>query len=80
MHDACLAARVPQVSADFTELKFCNSSGIKAIINWAMLQMDVAPEDRYPLQFVYSKKITWQQTSLKAITLLARGIVTAQAV
>ena len=65
----------------FTDLQFCNSSGIKALINWVMKQMEMGPADQpYPVKFLYSKKVTWQQTSLKAITFLARGIVTAEPV
>lgn len=80
VHEQVLAAGIPAVVADFTALQFCNSSGIKALINWVMKQMEMAPEHRYPVKFIYSKKVTWQQTSLKAITFLARGIVTAEAV
>ena len=80
VHERVLANKVPTVLADFTDLQFCNSSGIKALINWVMKQMEMSPESRYPVKFLYSKKVTWQQTSLKAITFLARGIVTADAV
>lgn len=80
VHERVLSNKVPSVIADFTELQFCNSSGIKALINWVMKQMEMAPDSRYPVKFLYSKKVTWQQTSLKAITFLARGIVTADAV
>jgi hypothetical protein len=80
VHDRVLANRVPSVIADFTDLQFCNSSGIKALINWVMKQMEMPPDSRYPVKFLYSKKVTWQQTSLKAITFLARGIVTAEPV
>jgi anti-anti-sigma regulatory factor len=40
VHERVLANKVPHVIADFTELQFCNSSGIKALINWVMKQMD----------------------------------------
>ena len=80
VHDRVLANKTPSVVADFTDLQFCNSSGIKALINWVMKQMEMPADSRYPVKFLYSKKVTWQQTSLKAITFLARGIVTADPV
>jgi len=50
------------------------------LINWVMKQMEMPADSPLPRQFLYSKKVTWQQTSLKAITFLARGIVTADPV
>lgn len=80
LHEHVLQNGIPLVVADFTQLQFCNSSGIKALITWVMRQMELPVDSRYPVKFLYTKSVTWQQTSLKAITLLAKGVVTAEAV
>jgi hypothetical protein len=78
VHAQVIANSVSKVEADFTELGFLNSSGIKSLLNWIMKQMELAEDKRYPIKIIYSRKITWQQTSLKAITYLSKGSVVAE--
>lgn len=78
VHTQVIAHSVPKVEADFTELGFLNSSGIKSLLKWIMKQMELAEDKRYPIKILYSRKITWQQTSLKAITYLSKGSVIAE--
>lgn len=80
VHEAAMGQKVALVSADFSELDFLNSSGIKSFVKWIMnhLQQDAA--ERYQLRFVYSPAITWQQSTLKALTVLSRGAITLSAV
>lgn len=78
VHSQVLEKRVPKVEADFTELNFLNSSGIKSLLKWIMRQLDLGEDKRYPIKIVYSRKITWQQTSLKAITHLSKGAVVTE--
>jgi hypothetical protein len=80
VHTDALAQQASEVVADFSELGFLNSSGIKSLIKWVMKQMELSADQRYPIKFLYSTKVTWQQTSLKAITVMARGLVTIQPV
>jgi hypothetical protein len=68
------------VTADFTGLGFLNSSGIKSLIKWVMKQMCLPEGARYGIKFLYARHVTWQATSLTAITHLARGSVIAEPV
>jgi hypothetical protein len=79
VHSQVLEKKIPKVDADFTGLSFLNSSGIKSLIKWVMKQVELPKERRYPINLVYSNKVTWQQTSLRAITYLAKDIVTVEA-
>jgi len=77
IHREIVANGLPEVAADFTALEFLNSSGIKSLIKWIMRQTEL-PEDRqYRIRFLYSNRVTWQQTSLKALTYLAPRTVVA---
>ncbi|MBO9542732.1 hypothetical protein J7643_19260 [bacterium] len=78
VHTQVIEHSIPKVEADFTELGFLNSSGIKSLLKWIMKQMELAEDKRYPIKILYSRKITWQQTSLKAITYLSKGSVVAE--
>jgi hypothetical protein len=77
IHQQVLAHRLKEVDADFTELSFLNSSGIKSLIKWIMRQTELPDDQKYKIRFVYSSRITWQQTSLKALTYLAPKTVVA---
>lgn len=79
VHTQAVARSIPQVEADITELEFLNSNGIKSVIKWVMRHMELTEGARYGLKVTYSRKITWQQTCLKAINHLAKGSVIAEA-
>ncbi|MEB3284342.1 MAG: hypothetical protein VKN33_03535 [Candidatus Sericytochromatia bacterium] len=71
IHDQILAAGLSEIAADFTELTFLNSSGIKSLIKWIMRQTELDDDQKYKIKLLYSSRVTWQQTSLKALTFLA---------
>ena len=77
IHGQIVASGLKEVNADFTELSFLNSSGIKSLIKWIMRQTELADEQKYKINFLYSSRVTWQQTSLKALTYLAPKTVVA---
>lgn len=77
IHEQILANGLKEVDADFTELAFLNSSGIKCLIKWIMRQTEVPEAQKYKIRFIYSNRVTWQQTSLKALTYLAPQTVVA---
>ena len=75
IHEAAIGQQVAQVSADFSELSFLNSSGIKSFVKWIMNQLQLDAAQRYRIQFLYSPAVTWQQSSLKALVVLSRGTI-----
>lgn len=77
IHQQVLAHKLGEVDADFTDLAFLNSSGIKSLIKWIMRQTELPEAQKYKIKFLYSSRITWQQTSLKALTYLAPKTVVA---
>lgn len=77
IHRQVLESKFGEVDADFQQLAILNSSGIKSLIKWIMLQTEVPEEQKYRIRFLYSSRITWQQTSLKALTYLAPKTVIA---
>jgi hypothetical protein len=77
IHQQIVANGLKEVNADFTDLGFLNSSGIKSLIKWIMRQTELADEQKYKINFLYSSRVTWQQTSLKALTYLAPKTVVA---
>ncbi len=80
IHGQIVVNALTEVNADFTELSFLNSSGIKSLIKWIMRQTELADDQKYKINFLYSSRITWQQTSLKALTYLAPKTVVAMPV
>ncbi|HEY9721204.1 MAG TPA: hypothetical protein V6D47_04275 [Oscillatoriaceae cyanobacterium] len=77
IHRQVLANKLNEVDADFVALSFLNSSGIKSLIKWIMRQTELPEDQKYRIRFLYSSRVTWQQTSLKALTYLAPKTVVA---
>jgi len=77
IHQQVVAHKLGEVDADFTDLALLNSSGIKSLIKWIMRQTELPEAQKYKIRFLYSSRITWQQTSLKALTYLAPKTVVA---
>ncbi|MDB5097170.1 MAG: hypothetical protein JWM80_1591 [Cyanobacteria bacterium RYN_339] len=76
LHAQMVKGRISALTADFSGLKFLNSSGIKSLLMWVMWVRDMPARDRYTMEFVYSNDILWQYASFHSISLLARGAVT----
>lgn len=77
IHEQITKQDIKEISLDFKELNFLNSSGIKTITKWIM-KVTILPENKkYKMKLLYSEDITWQRTSLMILTYLAPGNVFA---
>lgn len=76
VHNAVLNdTSVETVEANFEELTFMNSRGIKVLITWVMKLNDLPPEERYTLQIHYNSAITWQESSMGVMKKLFPGLI-----
>lgn len=75
LHDQVMAEKIPEVAANFKELNFLNSSGIKAVAKWIMKLCELSDSERYNIVIIQNKEITWQVTSLPTLTFLVPGAV-----
>ena len=75
LHDGAVEEKIANVSADFTELNFLNSSGIKAVAKWIMKLTELDDASKYQIKIIHNKDITWQVTSLPTLTFLVPGAV-----
>lgn len=81
VHERAVEAGCSQgVVADFTELQFLNSSGIKSVAKWIVKQMGLEDDARYSITLLYSSQMTWQRASIKALGAMSRGTVVARSV
>jgi len=79
VHDALSRARVTVFEIDVSGLLFVNSSAIRLFIDWAMWINQAPAEARYRLKFLTARNVTWQTTSITALSALAPGVVTFEA-
>jgi hypothetical protein len=75
LHEGMLAQEIKEVKADFKELNFLNSSGIKAVAKWIMKLTEVDDDRKYSIRIIYNRDITWQVTSLPTLNFLVPGVV-----
>ena len=78
IHKGSVAQGYKLIEADFRELNFLNSSGIKAVAKWIMKLMEVPDNQKYQIKIVYNKEITWQTTSLPTLKFLVPGQVAVE--
>lgn len=75
IHSSVVIQKIPEVQADFQNLNFLNSSGIKAVAKWIMKLAMLPAEKKYSIKILHNKAITWQVTSLPTLTFLVPGAV-----
>jgi hypothetical protein len=68
VHAQLIARDATEVSVDFLDLEFCNSSGFKSFIYWVEQIRAMPDEKRYRLRFISNGERKWQRTSLLALS------------
>jgi len=75
IHFKVIETSIKNVELDFSKLTFLNSSGIKTLIKW-ITKVTVLPADKkYHFKIMANSLITWQETSLKMLSMLAPGLI-----
>lgn len=75
IHDKIVASNLKEIELDFTRLTFLNSSGIKTLIQWITKVTPLPPDKKYNFKIIANSQITWQETSLRMLTMLAPGLI-----
>ena len=79
VHREALDLGVSQVSFDFSDLYFMNSSCFKAFVTWIDTVGQMQPA-AYGIRFLTNPKLHWQRRSLEALRYLAPQVVRVEAV
>lgn len=77
VHQAAIAAKVPEFKVDVTALSFVNSSAIRLFIDWATWVSEGGKP--YVLIFKTHQTSTWQRSAFGAIRALAGDAVRIEA-
>ncbi len=78
IHNKVIENNIKYVELDFTKLTFLNSSGIKTLIKWITKVTPLPAEKKYRFKIIANSEITWQETSLKMLSMLAPGLIEIQ--
>ncbi len=78
IHNGILEKMIKVVELDFLTLTFLNSSGIKTLIKWITKVTPLPMDKKYKFKIIANSKITWQETSLKMLSMLAPGLIEIQ--
>ena len=80
VHDETLKNNIKKVTADFSNLTFMNSSGIKSVINWIMKLGDITEEKRYTMIIKHNPEITWQGSTILMMKQLFKNFIVVEVV
>jgi len=78
LHETAQAQRAAEVVMDFRNLKFMNSSCLKGLVTWICAVQGLPAQSQYRIVLVSSPERHWQKRSLRALSCLARELVTIQ--
>jgi len=73
-----LRLKVPEVTVDFRELEFMNSSCFKIFVAWLAQLRDLSADSQYRIQIRSNPNLLWQRRSLAALSCFAIDLVTIQ--
>ena len=78
IHNNIIENGIKYVELDFSKLTFLNSSGIKTLIKWITKVTPLPTDKKYNFKVIANSQITWQETSLKMLSMLAPGLIEIQ--
>lgn len=78
IHTKIIETAIKYVELDFSKLTFLNSSGIKTLIKWITKVTPLSADQKYRFKIIANSEITWQETSLKMLSMLAPGLIEIQ--
>jgi hypothetical protein len=78
IHNNIIENGIKYVELDFSKLTFLNSSGIKTLIKWITKVTPLPADKKYNFKVIANSQITWQETSLKMLSMLAPGLIEIQ--
>jgi len=78
VHEEALRIGLSQVSCDFKQLTFMNSSCFKSFVVW--IDTVKNSEVRYQIAFLTNPNLPWQRRSLEALRRLAANLVTIETI
>jgi len=78
VHEEALRIGLSQVSCDFKQLTFMNSSCFKSFVVW--IDTVKNSEIRYQIAFLTNPNLPWQRRSLEALRRLAANLVTIETI
>jgi hypothetical protein len=78
VHQEAIRLALAQVSCDFKQLTFMNSSCFKSFVVWidTVKKSDI----RYQIAFLTNPNLPWQRRSLEALRRLAANLVTIETI
>ncbi len=75
VHDAASAQGFATVTADFTDVAYMNSAGIKVLAGWIRRLRRTESGSRYVLKMIYVPNLTWQATTFRVLERLGQSMV-----
>ncbi|MBX3199495.1 MAG: hypothetical protein KF894_15280 [Labilithrix sp.] len=75
VHAEALRLGVPEVSVDFRDCDFVNSSCFKAFVVWLEQIQELETDQQYRLRFYSDDTKAWQRRSLQALSCFAIELV-----
>jgi hypothetical protein len=78
VHEEAKRTSAPEVTVDFRELEFMNSSCFKSFVTWISEVQELEPDKQYRIRLLSKPEMHWQRRSLHALRCFAVDLITIQ--
>lgn len=78
LHQEALALSATEVSVDFRELEFMNSSCFKSFVTWISDVSELSPDKQYKIRLLSKPEMHWQRRSLHALRCFAVDLISIE--
>jgi hypothetical protein len=78
LHEEALAIEATDVSVDFRELEFMNSSCFKSFVTWISDVSELSPDKQYRIRLLSKPEMHWQRRSLHALRCFAVDLISIE--
>ena len=79
LHAEAQKLETREVTVDFRQLDFMNSSCLKAFVSWVGTVRELAIDRQYRMRFLSDRSKLWQRRSLDALRCLATDLIEIKA-
>lgn len=75
VHREAIRLHATEVAVDLRDLKFMNSSCLKAFVTWLANLQESQPKEQYVIRFISNPDAHWQKRSLAALSCFAISLI-----
>ncbi|HBD95503.1 MAG: hypothetical protein A2015_08025 [Spirochaetes bacterium GWF1_31_7] len=80
LHEQIVSSNVKKINIDITGLSYINSSSIKELVSWIIMQKSLPDDQEYMMNFICNSEYLWQDSSITTVSFLNPSKITKEVI